>query len=45
MADKKDLAMLRSKYYAYRKKMMSNPDTAPKVVSFKTWLKQRGDGE
>ncbi len=38
---KKDLALLRTQYAAYRRKAQASPEGTAKVISFKAWLRKR----
>ena len=39
--DTKDLAVLRVKYAAYRRKQTANPDKAENILGFKPWVKEQ----
>lgn len=45
MPDKKDEALLRSKYSAYRKRMAVSPDTVLDTLSYEKWRKQKAEKE
>lgn len=37
---KKDIALLRVKYAAYRREQTADPDKVTKTLGFKAWVKQ-----